>query len=1511
MINHAKNPNYFRKTQLSQTTSTVPALAEAQCTPSIGKLPTIRHARETLRWIALVLVLLSCSYHAIAQMPKMIMPKVYWDYSTNSYLNLPTSTISSNYANQQANISFNAMYAPDGSILFFIVDGYIYDGYGAPITFQTPTPPNGNGVGLPPDQPILNAAGEIVIIPKPGDCSKYYIVAAHASNYVFGIYSNLRPVYYTIDMSIHNPYSPYNSNSSSCTSRGNGVILGSSSQINYIEAMNQGNELFAIDVHNNSMHFALTPLHSVTIGTITTDYRFLFIKNSHSIYRMKVDENGIVWDTSNPDYEINLNQVSPINSLRFCQSEMEVIKTTTGFRLAAPAISAAFGFIYVADMNYIGTIVAGSEKRIYFPTNSLGNSQPYTAKGIEFSPNGQYLYFTHVETTPAPAINPNNYVQYANLAGSNPTPSIQTLSTANSNTYQFSFIERGFDNNLYLCKADGIHKLTNPDNPSLATLAASPITPLPAGVSMPIANGIASNIPNAASYDLGLLNSYLLPDQIDGENYLNAFNITASPERTASCCVRWTNFFTQNGNCDIEINPTNITDFTTPNTMYFNGTVTINLPSNTSTIFAGKTWYFGPKGKLVIPQGKRLALSGTKLTNSCNLMWIGVEVWGNTLASQTAVNQGVLIMNTASTIENAYVGVVTAKRTLGIPVTADLIAPFASNYYELNSYGGMVICNGTYNTSTFVTNYGKFNNNGRDAIILRYRNMNNGVESDNRSYFQLTEFVVDNNYIGKSLSYDGTGNPLDINGNLCTASGLQQAFVNYSLLEDIQFRFAYGVKLKGCWLHDTRLFTSQNPIYTHGRIGINANNAGFRVQSYYATTPPTTVNTVGNVVSKFEKLRYGIYAQGLVNTAKSITVYNAFFESWYGAYINGVKNTDWRFNKFHVGYAGSVNPSGTPFNNTSITPYGLYIDQLSQNFKCEGNLFDGRSASGGIQWSSFHRIGCVVRNNQDAQDEIEKNYFRGLSVGFESIDNNRDMPNNLNTTNYTGLKLRCNQHNNSRYDNYIKIASPTSAGFGISNQIGMTNSNVQNTTLAGNTFSNQTNYLTNPEGNFKNEGGQIQYTTHDATLNARLVPVGFLQQNNAYYSSSNINIITLNSNTYGNLVVYDSTASCPFQSVTANLRIASTNVQNMNANLQSLKATYDNLADGGNTHAVILELIEVEHTTAYATYDELMRLSPNLTEAVLIDVAANEILSAAMIRNILVSNPIAARSAEVQAKLDARINLLSAYMREQIDAEAATMSSFDNLITSLKGQAEEMYSITQNEIHNHLSTDSVFEDSIYTVLGMMPDMASKSQKAMLKFSNGFAEEAFQLLGDLKANLRGKDADDMQETIDYLQWYREKTYTDEDLTALASADIDMLQTIKTHDNWASAQANALLALNGIASDEAMTYFPDESNTRKAKHKTRPVGADEKLGLEISPNPAKDYLLVKYHLQEMALPIGTTLKIIALDGKLLQQISLSNVQDQIIIDTKQLLSGTYILQIADAKVIYNNAKFEVIK
>jgi hypothetical protein len=186
-----------------------------------------------------------------------------------------------------------------------------------------------------------------------------------------------------------------------------------------------------------------------------------------------------------------------------------------------------------------------------------------------------------------------------------------------------------------------------------------------------------------------------------------------------------------------------------------------------------------------------------------------------------------------------------------------------------------------------------------------------------------------------------------------------------------------------------------------------------------------------------------------------------------------------------------------------------------------------------------------------------------------------------------------------------------------------------------------------------------------------------------------------------------------------------------------------------------------------------------------------------------------------------------------------------------------------------------------------------------------------LLSELKAELPHEAAIDVQETIDYLQWYRMKEYNREELEALSYSDIEKLQELKTHNNWVAGQANALLALNGIASDDAMTYFPDESNTRKAKHKTRLVGADEKLGLEISPNPAKDYLLVKYHLQEMALPIGTTLKIIALDGKLLQQISLSNVQDQIIIDTKQLLSGTYILQIADAKVIYNNAKFEVIK
>src|SRR5690606_34962036 len=86
-------------------------------------------------------------------------------------------------------------------------------------------------------------------------------------------------------------------------------------------------------------------------------------------------------------------------------------------------------------------------------------------------------------------------------------------------------------------------------------------------------------------------------------------------------------------------------------------------------------------------------IDNTTLTSydGCNKpsMWLGVEVWGNTTASQgtpTNTSQGVFKIENNSTIEHAYIGVLVSKR-----LEYDIFPPL--NPFDNNRNGGIIIVN--------------------------------------------------------------------------------------------------------------------------------------------------------------------------------------------------------------------------------------------------------------------------------------------------------------------------------------------------------------------------------------------------------------------------------------------------------------------------------------------------------------------------------------------------------------------------------------------------------------------------------------------------------------------------------------------------------------------------------------------------------------------------------------------------------------------------------------------------
>ena len=74
------------------------------------------------------MLMISTPAHAQTQNDFWSLPPNYYVNSSGSYLSLPTGPVpGQDYQGQAAMHSHNAMQDANGNLLFFVIDGYVYD----------------------------------------------------------------------------------------------------------------------------------------------------------------------------------------------------------------------------------------------------------------------------------------------------------------------------------------------------------------------------------------------------------------------------------------------------------------------------------------------------------------------------------------------------------------------------------------------------------------------------------------------------------------------------------------------------------------------------------------------------------------------------------------------------------------------------------------------------------------------------------------------------------------------------------------------------------------------------------------------------------------------------------------------------------------------------------------------------------------------------------------------------------------------------------------------------------------------------------------------------------------------------------------------------------------------------------------------------------------------------------------------------------------------------------------
>jgi len=338
----------------------------------------------------------------------------------------------------------------------------------------------------------------------------------------------------------------------------------------------------------------------------------------------------------------------------------------------------------------------------------------------------------------------------------------------------------------------------------------------------------------------------------------------------------------------------------------------------TGTVYVPWMW---SADLIIVKKGGRLIIDGGKITKSCDELWKGIQVWGDSSLSQYPYsNQGYLNIINNGTIEYAKTAVYVGRNVSETP------------YYGYS--GGIVTCENAI-----------FLNNEIDVEFLPFRNDHpyGGNEIENFSGFRTSTFKM----------YD-------------------PEFVLPKPIAHVILDGVNGVDFYACTFETEEV--PNYPIDENDRgIGILAYDAQVSVKGKCTSA---TIPCISYDSCYFRHLRYGIKAFNSGGNKYFAVSEGAFKGNVAGIYISGYHTPDIVSSYFYSNI-GSVTVQGL----TEKFIGGIYLDEVT-GYHIEGNHFDGPYAYIGEIQVPIARIGIYVDNSGETDNEIYNNLFTGLDAGI-------------------------------------------------------------------------------------------------------------------------------------------------------------------------------------------------------------------------------------------------------------------------------------------------------------------------------------------------------------------------------------------------------------------------------------------------------------------------------------------------------------------------------------------------
>jgi hypothetical protein len=307
-----------------------------------------------------------------------------------------------------------------------------------------------------------------------------------------------------------------------------------------------------------------------------------------------------------------------------------------------------------------------------------------------------------------------------------------------------------------------------------------------------------------------------------------------------------------------------------------------------------------------------------------------------------------------------------------------------------------------------------------------------------------------------------------------------------------------------------------------------------------------------------------------------------------------------------------------------------------------------------------------------------------------------------------------------------------------------------------------------------------------------------------------------------------------------------------------------------------------------------------------------DVLTDALIRDVLVANPQSAKSVDIMTELDQRTITLPDYMIEEIEQGIFNVSQKELLEAEYAYHYQER-TLARNELIRSFIDDTTVSarDSLIDLFDNETDLRLKYDLAFKYLSNGDSANTIDVLSviPLDFSLNSSQQARHEKFLDYFNLFVENQPDGIKWFEPDSSQLAVLHSIE--DN--SHSMLGIYALNILQMYDSLMYFepiilPDTAT----KSAIAPIINTNKKNnnsslLSVYPNPAGKFVLVDYKTSFNA--VSRSFKLINLNGNVLEIIPLFSQENKFVMEIEHLKSGIYFCTLVEDNLTTKTVKLIV--